>query len=342
MTHCYAAWNRKQEVLSQSTSGGVFSALAELVLADGGIVVGAAYGEGLRVEYRVAHDSGELAALRGVKYVFSELRRSVLTEVADALVKGRRVMFVGVPCQAAAIRKRFGELKNLLVCDLVCFGTPPCSLWLKYVAWQEERAGRRLKSISPRDKARGWGRVTYYRYEWEDGRVTRRCSRYDPYARAFYTTLGFRECCFGCQFRGMERVSDLTLCDMWNAQALNLPDSVMRGGVSGVMVHSGLGEEMMGLVDVERLEVPKEVFVEGNFPILKSAEKPANWAAFNRDSHELSFEDLAKKYRLCQTPLNFALRRVWVLSKRGISWLLPQRVKNVIKCRLSRRMRGAE
>ena len=90
----------------------------------------------------------------------------------------------------------------------------------------------------------------------------------------------------------------------------------------------------MGLADVERLEVSKEVFVEGNFPILKSAEKLANWAAFDRDSRNLSFGDLARKYRLCQTPLNFALRRLGILVKGGISRMLPHRVKSVIKCKL--------
>lgn len=331
MTHCYAAWNRNREVLSQSTSGGVFSSLAELVFADGGIVVGATYGEGLKVEYYVAHNSVELAVLRGVKYVFSDLGRSVQTEMADALAKGRRVMFVGVPCQAAAIRKRFGLLKNLLVCDLVCFGAPPGSLWLKYVAWQEKRAGRRLKSISPRDKARGWGRVTYYRYEWEDGRVTRRCSRYDPYARAFYTTLGFRECCFKCQFRGMERVSDLTLCDMWNAKALNLPEDVICGGVSGVMVHTERGASAFARANVERLEVPLLTFLDGNFPIIKSPEKPLQWDEFNAYAKRHSFGELVRQYGLQQTRMGYVCQQVLGRVRRCVIACSPKRVLEVAR-----------
>lgn len=331
MIACYAAWNRKKDELVQSTSGGVFSALAELILSAGGIVVGVAYGKGLRVEYRVAHNSNELAALRGVKYVFSALERGVLMEMERVLAARRPVMFVGVPCQAAAIRKRFGEDRDLLLCDLVCFGTPPNSIWLKYVEWMERESGKSLKCISPRDKSKGWGKKTYYRYDWMDGTVTRRLSIFDPYAQAFYTTLAFRECCFNCQFRGVVRISDLTLCDMWNVQALDLPASVLHGGVSGVMVHSALGDEIFKKADVDRRKISPDVFVQENFPVFHSARKPSAWEPFNADSQKLSFGDLARKYRLFHRPVEFALSQACDFLKILIWRMLPGRVKDSIK-----------
>lgn len=331
MTTFYAAWNRDGKVLCESTSGGVFSALAMPIFASGGIVVGAAHGEGLRVEHQIAHDEAELARLRGVKYVFSAIGRAVYAEMAAALAEGRRVLFVGTPCQATAVRKRFGSPKNLLICDLVCFGTPSQGIWLKYVAWLEKREGKRLSFISPRDKCRGWGRATYYRYEWEDGSVTRQSSRYDPYAYAFYTTLAFRSCCFDCRFRGVERVSDLTLCDMWNAEALHLPKKTVHGGVSGVMVHTKAGSEAFGAADVERMPVAKDVFLEGNFPILRSADRPANWSAFNADVTTLSFGELVRKYGLKRTPVGYARQRVVQSLKFLIAPLLPREMRTVLK-----------
>lgn len=336
MTTCYAAWNRNVKVLKESTSGGVFSALAEQVLSFGGIVVGAVYGDGLKVVHRVAYTQSEVAALRGVKYVYSEIGKAVWNEIAEMLKINRQVLFVGTPCQAAAVRKRFGSPKNLLVCDLVCFGCPSQDFWAKYVAWLEERSGKKLSYISPRDKARGWGRKTFYRYEWNDGTVTRKCSRYDPYARAFYTTLSFRGSCFHCPFRGFERVSDITLCDMWNAGALGLSHDVLRGGVSGVMVHTDLGLNALVSANVNRVKVDKATFLEGNYPIVRSPEKMPNWNAFHLDGANMPFDHLVKKYQLQLSPV-----RYWMCRMRGFllecgSRMLSQGIKRRIKKFLNR------
>ena len=331
MTTCYAAWNRNVEVLKESTSGGVFSALAEQVLSASGIVVGAAYGDGLKVEHRVAHTQSELAALRGVKYVYSEIGKTVWDEIAETLKTNRQVLFVGTPCQAAGVRKRFGSPKNLLVCDLVCFGCPSQDFWLKYVAWEESRAGNRLTYISPRDKLYGWGRKTFYRYEWSDGNVTRECSRYNPYAHAFYTTLSFRPSCFCCPFRGVERVSDLTLCDMWNAGSLQFPASLLRGGVSGVMVHSEHGARAFESAALDRREVPLEIFLEGNSPIVKSPNKPPHWNDFNVDSKAMPFDALVRKYNLKRTRVQYVSQRIMYWIKRLVVSCMPLRLVNLVK-----------
>ncbi len=330
---CYAAWSRDADVLKESTSGGAFTELAKVVLAKGGVVAGAAYGDGLAVEHRVAHSLDELKSLRGVKYVQSAVPKAVYGEMSAALRERRHVMFVGTPCQAAAVRKRFGRDENLLLCDLVCFGAPPQSLWLKYARWLEEKKGKRLVAVNPRDKIRGWGRRTYCRYDWADGTVTRRCSDFDPYARAFYSTLAFRACCFACTFRGDGRVSDLTLCDFWNAAAVELPADVLHGGVSGVMVHSPCGATVMASAVLETRDVPFDVFCDGNGPILKSPDRPRRWAAFQSDMGVLPFGELARKYGLQMTHWRLMRRGVAGRLKRIVAFLLPCGVKRFLKRR---------
>lgn len=308
MTTFYVAWNRDNNVLRESTSGGVFSALAEKVLMSGGIVVGASYGERLEVRHEVVHSQDGLKRLRGVKYVHGVIDRMVYDSIRDALAGGRRVLFSGLPCQAAAVRKMFGDLADLLVCDLVCFGAPPQTLWRKYVDWMERKYGKRLIDINPRDKFHGWGRKTYYRYEWEDGKITRRLSLFDPYAQAFYSTIGFRKCCFSCPFRGLERISDITLCDFWGAERLGLSPHVMAGGVSGVAVHTKNGAKAFAAADLERVEVGREDFVAGNVPVVSSATMPTRWADFAEDTKTMDFGGLVRKYRLQVTRRQVALR----------------------------------
>ena len=331
---CWAAWHTNDDVRKASTSGGAFSALAEVVLGRGGVVIGAAYDDRLNVRHEFVMQREGLRRLRGVKYVKGSLGKEIYDGVREFLRQKRPVLFVGLPCQVAAMRKVFGRAPSLVLCDLVCFGAPPHRLWRKYVDWMEEKHGSRLVNVNPRDKKYGWGRKTYYRYEWADGRVTRKLSLFDPYAQMFYSAIGFSPCCFACQFRGMDRVSDLTLCDMWNAAALDLPEGVMRDGISGVIVHSDEGEELFSATALERVPVPPEVFVKENYPILNSAQRPEAWRTFEEDSRVLAFGQLAKKYRLVRTPLNFWLRCFWTLSKSGISRILPQRVKSAIKCKL--------
>lgn len=310
---CFAAWSRDNAVLYESTSGGAFTELAKVTIANGGIVVGAAYGEGLAVEHRVAHSSAELKLLRGVKYVQSNVPKAVFDEMAAALANNRSVMFVGTPCQAAAIRKRFGQPEHLIVCDLVCYGAPAQPIWIKYVRWLEEQQGKRLVSICPRDKKHGWSRKIYYRYEWADGSITRRQSVFDTYARIFYSAIGFRASCFKCPFRGFDRASDITLCDMWSANELGLPKSVLRKGVSGLIIHSEIGRKLLEQADLERMPVSDDQMLRGNPCILESGERPERWGEFANDAQVLPFGELVAKYDLQTTRIAYAKRRLRIM-----------------------------
>ena len=300
MTRAFAAWSRNAHLLRESTSGGVFSELALPVLRKGGIVVGAAYGDGLRVEHKIVHAEDELAALRGVKYVHGEISKEVYFSVRSALENGKDVLFSGLPCQCAAIRKMFGAHPHLLVVDLICFGAPPQALWLKYVSWLERENGKRVRNIDPRDKQHGWGRKTYYRYDWMYGTTTRKLSLFDPYAQAFYSGLGFRTCCFNCNFRRLERETDITLGDLWGAEELcpELSRTKVSAGVSCVLVHTQNGHAAFNELDIGRKELSAKDVIAKNLPIVESPSKPVQWENFAADSGKMDFGELAEKYRL--------------------------------------------
>lgn len=306
-TTCYAAWTRDADILRHSTSGGLFTALARRTLVHGGIVVGAAYGEGLRVAHRVATTEAELASLRGVKYAQSPISRDVIETIRTALGQSRDVLFTGLPCQCAALRRLFRSDAHLLLVDFICFGAPPSALWERYVAWLESSHGKRLRTVAPRDKMNGWGRRTFYRYDWADGTTTRRLSTYDPYAILFYMTLGFRACCFKCPFRGLERPSDITLGDGWGLEYLN-----PGRGVSAVLVHSPRGQaawaEIQDTIVCQAMTAAE--LVRENPALVRSPNEPAEAAAFRVDAVCLPFAELVRTYRLQRTPLTVFVRRI--------------------------------
>ena len=324
MIACYAAWNKSEEVLRVSTSGGMFTALAEKVILAGGVVVGAAYDERMNVRHEIVDCIDGLARLRGVKYVCGMIGKGVYHGMRKALDAGRRVMFVGLPCQAAAVRKMFGNNGSLLICDLVCFGAPPHILWRKYVDWQEKKYGKKLVNVNPRDKKYGWGRKTYYRYDWADGCVVWKTSLFDPYAQAFYMAIAFRTPCYACRFKGVNSKADITLCDLWGAEKIGLSANVLHNGVSGVIVRTECGAKAFELSDVCRKEISEEDLTRNNVPILHSSARHPRWEEFSDDLKKMDFAGLVHKYRLQVTKFQFAKRQVraWASTLKG--WIIAR------------------
>ena len=67
----FAVWSQKDRIYS--SSGGAFSAFARMTLAENGVVFGASFDEHLHCRHIEIQDEKELPALRGSKYVQSEM-----------------------------------------------------------------------------------------------------------------------------------------------------------------------------------------------------------------------------------------------------------------------------
>jgi len=307
----YAAWHNDGATRQACVSGGVASALAEATLDAGGVVIGAAYGEGLSVRHIVVERKEDLPRIRGVRYVHSLLGKDVFEAIAAALQSNRRVFFCGLPCQCAAVRKvvvgRVGtgdRLNSLLLADLICFGAPPQELWLKYVAHLEKKRGGKLLSINPRDKKHAHDRVTYYGYEWAVGpgvprvRIERCLSLHDPYAQAFYRAIAFRRCCYDCPFRGENRASDLTIGDFHEAQKVGISRGQIAKGVSAILCHTEQGVKALEGLNLHLREVQASDITDNNFPYAHSAALHPQWDRFAVDMKTMDFGELSEKYGL--------------------------------------------
>ena len=129
----YAAKNPNEEIRKESSSGGIFTLLAEHVINKGGVVFGARFNE----DWEVIHDYTEtvkgLAAFRGSKYVQSRIGDMYKT-AKDFLEKDRNVLFSGTPCQIAGLKAFLRkDYDNLLTVDLVCHGVPSPLVWKRYL-----------------------------------------------------------------------------------------------------------------------------------------------------------------------------------------------------------------
>lgn len=241
-----AVKHRNVAIRCQSQSGGLFTLLSDPVLARGGAI----YGAGFRPDFSVCHQRAQTRevrdALRGSKYVQSEMGdtfRAVRQDLAD----GREVLFSGTPCQIAGLRAYLAlqevDRSRLVLCDLVCHGTPSPMVWRDYLAWCERQSGQRIAKVCFRDSLRfGW-HSHIETIIFQNGEI----HSDEIFATLFYQHLVLRPSCHVCPYVSPRRCSDVTMGDFWGIERTH-PEFADNIGVSLAIVHTEKGKQAMAEV----------------------------------------------------------------------------------------------
>lgn len=206
--------NRNIKVLKESTSGGFFSVLAEHVIEQGGIVIGAAYDSEFNVKHIIINNIEGLEWLRNSKYTQSNINGMYL-ECKEILETGKKVCFSGTPCQIAGLIDFLGKkYENLITVDVVCRGVPSPLLFAKYIKWLG--GSDKISSIKFRDKHYGYfcSMMSVY---YKSGKVIRKEIHSDPMLRFFFNNMCSRPSCHKCAIKTLDRLSDFTMFDCWHA-----------------------------------------------------------------------------------------------------------------------------
>lgn len=238
----YAANCCNEEIRKNSSSGGIFTLLAEKILLQGGIVFGAAFADHYRTVRHIAVETVEdLEKLRGSKYLQSKIGNSY-QQVRDALLEERSVLFSGTPCQVEGLKKYLGkEYERLLCIDLVCHGVPSPKVWSKYVAFQEKCADASIQRVFFRSKINGWQNTSVLLEFSNNTRYISPLSK-DLFMRSFLENIDLRPSCGQCWAKGGNRISDITLADFWGVQNI-IPEIYDDKGTSFILVHSEKGKD---------------------------------------------------------------------------------------------------
>lgn len=298
MMKAFAIYNKDSEVRAKSSSGGVFSILAERILNRGGIVYGAAFNNSWEIEHIRVDNLADLAPLRGSKYAFSNFAKAINQAQSD-LKNGKEVLFCGTPCQIAALHKYVSnELDNLFAIEIVCHGVPEHKFWIRYL----NELCKKLKvciqdidAINFRDKSSGW--KTYsFSITLKDGR--RFCQHYidNIYMRAFLSNYLIKNHCFNCQFKYPHgSVADLMIGDFWGVTQI-APEIDTDEGLSLVIVRTKRGEELIRDVNIAK-SINLEVAAKYNPAIISPPRKPKDYDDFIYDSNkEISLIKVLNKY----------------------------------------------
>ncbi len=302
----FAAWNKDAVIRKDSTSGGVFTVLAEDILESGGVVFGAALDAKQHLRHIACFKKKDLWHLRGAKYVQSDLGNTY-AEVKE-LLESRPVLFSGTPCQVDGLYRFLGERpENLTTCDLVCHGVPSPGVWEDLVALIEGKKRKQLQNVRFRNKVTGW-KDSHLTLLYLDGSVDSAPLFNTEFGRAFGRALFLRPSCYQCPYTSINRVGDFTLGDFWGLRPDELPEQ-QELGVSLLMVNTAHASHMFDRLPLARMPFPPERAIAGNprlaSPIARPAERSAFFAAYQLEP----FEQVRKKFlKLPPVPVRLAAK----------------------------------
>lgn len=267
----YAAWNKDAAVRRLSSSGGVFTLLAESVLQEGGVVFGARFTPDWKVEIVPSESAEGLAAFRGSKYLQADMG-TAFPQVRRFLREGRKVLFCGTPCQVAGLRHFLRrDTDNLLAVDFVCHGVPSPKVWEKYLD-EIVRAGREaIADIKFRDKPNGWKRFNFT-LKYDDGANSWSASSVfsaNHYMRAFLSDMTLRPSCHNCLAKAGRSRSDLTIADYWGVGNAH-PQMDDDKGTSLILVNTDKGRAALDFSQMEFCPSTYADALRGNMSIEKS------------------------------------------------------------------------
>lgn len=245
----YAAFSLNKTIQDNSSSGGIFTELSLIVLRQQGIVYGAAYDEDWNVRHIAVDQVEQLNRLQGAKYSESILGTTFI-EIQKHLQQGRLVLFSGTPCQVAGLKSFLRiDYDNLLCLDFVCHGIPSPMAWEKYLENRKIIAESRPIKINQRSKDTGWSRYSYScLIEYENGTRYSECSFNDLFMKLYCNDYISRKSCNTCDFKGYERISDITVGDFWGIW--DIDTSMDNGnGTSLVLIHSLKGKDLFSKIE---------------------------------------------------------------------------------------------
>lgn len=319
---CLAAIDSDGDELMLSSSGGAFSILARRMLDLGGVVYGHAFDDGLHVGCVRAENLDELSAMRGSKYVQSDMGDAIASVGRD-LGAGREVLFSGTPCQIDGLLAFLGGPRDgLLTVDIVCHGVPSQAFFADCMG---EEFTDRLLSLRFRDKREGWGcgggaSILYSGIE-KDVPFSPEISYY--YKR-FLAGDVYRESCYRCPYAGGERPGDFTIGDFWGID-VNSSGLDARRGISLVIANTAKAEELIPYIKSETswAERPLEEAVRGNDQLMHPTPRPESRDVVLERWKEEGIGVLEGEYR-----------RSTLLSSK--EWLAKRAVKKFLKGVLGR------
>lgn len=295
---CYAAYNKNDEILKDSSSGGIFSLFAKTIISKNGIVYGVKQSSTYDIKFTRIDNEKDLKELRGSKYLQAKVD-NIYSSVKKDLENDKYVLFSGTPCQIAALYKFLNkEYEKLYTVDVVCHGVPSNKVYRKYIDYMENKNKSKVVNIRWRDKVKGWGpnRVTVF---FENGKKETSASSKNPFQTGFLNNIYLRNSCYKCIYAKLPRIGDVSLADFWGYDG-ELKEKNNNKGLSAIIVSTQKGREMFTAIqnDINYHSVTKEYLMSKSRHVYIHPEENNQREKFFKDLETMSFDKISKKYKM--------------------------------------------
>lgn len=247
----YSGFSNDIEKLNNSSSGAAAAELYLAYISKGGCVAGVKYSSDFTsAEYVLIKDSESVCSLSGSKYIQTN-KKNIYKQVKEEIKKNNRVLFIGLPCEVAAIRKMIHNDELLYTAELVCHGPTSPRVEKEYVDSLTKENGK-IVSFNLRDKTIAWEQPAL-KAVFEDGKEFIKDFYSTEYGLAFSFLL--RESCYNCKFKGSQTVADLTLADCWGVQKNS--DFYNEKGVSLIISNTPNGDSLIEILKDNNFHITK-------------------------------------------------------------------------------------
>lgn len=281
----YAAYANETTMCTESTSGGLCTLATEYIIQNGGVAYSVRFTDDWDVEYARLDDLNNMKAHVGSKYMQAK-SNNVQKQIKSDIQIGRNVLLIGTPCFVGAVKKYLDkgriDSRNLITIDFLCHGVPSAEIGKTFIKELEHRSKKKLEAYNFRSKGFGWGKLARsLKFEGE----SEKCIRADfcPLHTWFGQHLSLRESCFKCDYRRIERPSDITVADFWKIEKY-YPEIPMQQGISSVQINTKHGNDFYKMLiqtgNVVSYSVSKASIWEHRRTATKNFEKPGRYDEF--------------------------------------------------------------
>ena len=291
-----AAKSLNEGIRSKSSSGGIFSIIAEHVLNKCGVVYGTSMGNDCKeaINTRILNIN-ELEKLRGSKYLQSSMNDSFKNIKID-LESKRVVLFSGTPCQVFGLKSYLGkEYDNLFTIEIICHGVPSPLLWNKYVDYLENKYHSRVTEVNFREKKTNSNRFGIQKKK--DAICIYNSVQTDPYLVMFLNNCCLRPSCYNCLFKDKKSQADLTLGDFWGVQNIT-PEIDDKKGISLVLIQSQKGKMLLEHIsdNIAFMTSDYNLAIAHNSSYYLPVTKPATRDMFYFELEKKPFKSILSRY----------------------------------------------
>lgn len=337
----FGGYIKDTKIRDQSTSGGAFSAIVDNWCDENYVIFGAAT-SGLNVYHDYIIDKKNLNVFRKSKYSQSKIGHSY-EYVKQFLIEGKKVVFSGTPCQIAGLNSflKFFDTTNLLTIEVLCEGVPTPFFMEKYNKFMEKKYGSQIdnvdyrytdmKSYNPPGKGKWDFQVMLTTLK--NGNQIKIDRWFNPFWDIWLNHLMSRPSCYYCYFTTKERVSDISLGDLWGVH-LYCPELYGKnGGSSLIICNTKKGKQALELskTDLYGHFLNIEDAIKYQSPMRRNIEYNSDRKEFMEDIKNMDYEGLCKKwYNNPNIKLLFS-KYVWGNRQKICLWNLKNRIKKLFR-----------